>query len=177
MEGVTKVRFTLKSLSPILFNKHHDEQDSTNQAAQKHVPLKCHRDTDGNIAIPSDMLKSAVVFGAGDVGPAMKKRSRQQLMKSAVFFDKPMYTVGGKEHDFVSEEWVTRPGIGGKKSSVVSMRPGLKEWSFTGVAFLYGVDPEEFEQYLRMAGMRYGLGSHRPQYGRFEITKYEVLKD
>jgi hypothetical protein len=81
-----------------------------------------------------------------------------------------------KKEDGIHAEIVTRKGAGGKVTRVVSYRPFLKSWKCEVEAVLYGITPENLKQYIELAGVRYGICGHRPEWGRFEVVKFEVVK-
>jgi hypothetical protein len=60
--------------------------------------------------------------------------------------------------------------------TIMRSRPVIEKWA---VSHEFEVLPdiimvEEVTQYLEYAGRLYGVGDHRPQYGRFTVTVEEV---
>ena len=69
---------------------------------------------------------------------------------------------------------VSRKASAGKITRVPVYRPLIKEWKISGEIQTFDVPFDFVKESLQLAGMRFGLLSHRPQIGRFVVNKFEV---
>jgi hypothetical protein len=173
----TRVKIGLRSIVAILFDHISGVNDQNDQEAQKNAILKLYLDDDGNICLPASNLKASTREASSEVGNKMGSKQRRNAIRAGLFFMPDMIPLGKKEPDGIHAEPVTRKGTGGKVTRVISYRPFLKAWECEVEAILYGITPENLKQYMEMAGLRYGLCGHRPEWGRFEVTKFEVVEN
>ena len=136
---------------------------------------KVYVDESGNICIPACSIKAAMRFASSEIGKKMEAKKNRQTVRSVIFFDKEMYPIGKKKPDMIVEDVVTR-GQGDKVTRVKTFRPLIKEWKIKCKIISYGATKDFIEQSLELAGIRYGLLSHRPEFGRFEISSFKESK-
>lgn len=172
----TRIKMSLRSLVPILFDRYSGLQDSNDQEAQKNAVHKFYRDEAGNVCIPSACLKACIRDASSEVGKKTDSKRRRNGIRAGCFISPDLIPVA-KEGDGIHQEIVTRKGTGNKVTRVVSYRPFLKQWECEVEVTLYDITPENFRQYVQVAGLKYGLCGHRPEWGRFEIVKFEVVEE
>jgi len=172
---ISKVYFKIRGICPVLFDRNSGEVPGSDEDAKKQAPSKVYRNSKKEISIPSDMLKASMRNACREIGKKMESKKREQSFRAGVFFDTDMYSLGRKESDGLHAEMVTRKGVGNKVTRVMSYRPMVSEWEIEGTALLYAVSVQLFIESLELAGFKFGVGSHRPEYGRFEVLKCEQI--
>ncbi len=171
-----QVRLGLRGMVPILFDRYSGLQDQNDQEAQKNAAQKVYRDEKGNVCIPAACLKACIRDASSEVGKKTDSKRRRNGIRAGCFILPDMIPVA-KEPDGIHQEIVTRKGTGNKVTRVVSYRPFLKGWKCEVDVTLYDITPENFRQYVEVAGLKYGLCGHRPEWGRFEVVSYKVTKE
>jgi len=148
------------------------EQPKNEEGYKKLAEKKVYKDEKGNISIPANAVKAAIKYASSEVGKkTMAKKNRQTIM-SAVFIEPIMISLGKKNHDGIVRDIVTR-GQGMKVTRVPTYRPVITKWKAEFVINSFDVSDEFIKECLTMAGTRYGLLSHRPEFGRFIVSKFE----
>jgi len=170
------VEFELTSVCPLKMDRWLDgPQPRSDNGYRKQAEKKCHRDTKGNIAIPAVAIKSAMRLAASEIGKRTDAKRNRRTIRAQVFLDPPMLSIGKREHDGIVGDVVTR-GRGEKVTRVVCYRPIINSWKVKGKMNLFGVPMDFIKECLELAGFRFGLLSHRPDFGRFIVTKFEEVK-
>jgi hypothetical protein len=172
----TRVKIGLRSIVAILFDRYSGINDQNDQEAQKNAILKLYTDEEGMICLPASNIKASVREASSEIGNKTGSKQRRNAIRAGLFFSPDLVRIGGKKPDGTHAEIVTRKGTGGKVTRVVSYRPYLKAWECETEAVLYGLTPANVRQYMELAGVRYGLCGHRPEWGRFEVVKFEVIE-
>jgi len=177
IEVGTNCEFALESLSPILFNKYLDEpQPKTPEGFREQGPRKCHRDEGDNICITPDMISGTVREAMGDIAPKGKITVMRRDVMAGLFYKEELFSLGVTEPDAIDARPVIR-GKGAKTTLVICYRPMLKKWLIQGTMNLIGLQPRLIKEALDWAGLKVGLGSFRPRFGRFRVTKWEVQEE
>lgn len=174
---VQEVEFELESICPLKMDKWIDEQQPKNEEGfKKQAPKKVYTDAKGNLAIPASAVKAAMKFASSEIGKKMEAKKNRQTIKSGVFFPDEMLTILPKSNkpDSIVRDIVTR-GQSDKVTRVAAYRPMIKSWKVAGKMLLYPTVPTDFaKNCIELAGIRFGLLSHRPEFGRFVLKKWEV---
>jgi hypothetical protein len=175
MKNIT-VSFGLKSMSPMKMDKWIEgTQPKNDEGYRKQAQEKCYKNDKGMIVIPAGAVKAAMKLASSEIGKKMEAKKNRQTIQSAVFIEDDLST-GKKEPDEIVKDIVTRKGQGDKVTRVPTYRPLIKEWKAQGVMHLFGV-PEIFvKECLELAGFRFGLLSHRPEFGRFVVSDWKIVK-
>lgn len=164
--------FELKSICPMKQDRWLDEKQPKNEEGyKKQAPLKVYKNEKGYISIPSSAVKAAMRFASSEIGKKMEAKKNRQTIKAQIFIEPEMLSIGKKKHDEIVRDIVTR-GTGSKVTRVPAYRPLIKEWSVKGKINSFGVPKEFIEECLELAGFKFGLLSHRPEFGRFIVTKF-----
>ena len=170
----TEVEFALEGLSPIMFNMYLDEtQPKTPEGFKEQGPRKCHRDEAGNICITAEMVLATVKEAMGDIAPRGKGKLMRRDVMAGLFFKEELFPIGATDPDKIDARPVIR-GKGEKTTLVICYRPLVKQWGIQGTMILIDLQPALLKQALDRAGIKCGLGSYRPRFGRFAATKWEV---
>lgn len=174
---ITKVQMEIEGIVPLLMDRFHDLPDpKTREGYIKQAEEKCYRNEYGELAIPVDAIKACMRAASSELGRKMEGKKNRQTIAAGVMFDKYYFSLGKEKHDGIFSKPVTR-GKGDKVTRVISYRPKIDNWKASGVIKLMDVQPQFAMQALELGGMRYGILSHRPEYGRFLVTKFEVIDE
>ncbi len=173
----TKIRFAIESMSPLLMDRNSGINDASDAEAQKNAIQKMYMDSEGYISIPANALKACIRTAGRDIGKKLECKKREQAIRAGFYLTEDMYSLDSmKEPDSIHGEWVTRKGTGNKVTRVMSYRPCIDAWKISCEAVLYELTSEFIKQSLELAGFKYGLLGHRPEYGRFKLSKFEVVE-
>jgi len=172
------ILFEIKGLAPLKFDRWVGGIEPKNEEGyKKKAEQKVHLDNKGFISVPANAIKAAIRLASSEVGKKMMAKKNRQTIASSVFIEPAMLSTGKKKYDEMAMDIVTRKGVGDKVTRVSTFRPLIKEWKVSGEMQLALDTPEEFaKSCLELAGLRYGLLGHRPEFGRFELTKWQVKK-
>lgn len=152
------------------------QQPKNDDGYKKQAELKVYKDEKGNLAIPAMALKSAMKYASSEIGKRTEAKKNRQTIMSALFIEPQMLSLGKKNHDGIVRDIVTR-GMGAKVTRVPTYRPLIKKgWKVTGTINAMGIPKEFIEQCMEIAGLRFGLLSHRPEFGAFQINKFSEAK-
>jgi len=176
---ITKAEYEaeIESLSPLKMDKWLNEaQPKSEEGYKEQAKLKIYTDNKGNIGIPSNSIKASMRLASSEIGKKMDGKKNRQTVSSAIFFDKEIYSLGKKKPDMICEDVVTRAGTGDKVTRVKTFRPLIKKWKIKVRIISYGATKDFIEQSLTLAGIRFGILSHRPEFGRFIIKSFKEIK-
>ncbi len=127
---------------------------------------------------PVDNLKACWYLGAKKARQVFNLKRKggagiADFIRSGVFIDPMEIPFGVKEADGLHEKMGRIPP-GPKGKAVLIRRPILKEWrlAFTAIVLDPVMTDDEMRISLEAAGMFVGMGGHRPEFGRFEVTKF-----
>jgi len=174
---MSKIEFEIKDIGcGLKMDKWIDGIQPKNPAGyKKQAEEKVYRDNKKNISIPAVAIKACMRLASSEVGKKMQAKKNRQTISSAVFIEPSMLPLNKKKYDYIVEDVVTR-GNGSKVTRVKTYRPFVNGWVVKGVINSFGVPIEFIRECLELGGMRYGLLSHRPEFGRFIITKFQEVK-
>jgi hypothetical protein len=176
--ATTTVRATIRGICPLKMDRYHGLADpKTPQGYKDQAVHKVYLDDDGFIGIPSSAIKAVIREASSELGKKMESRKNRQRVQAGVFFPKQVFATLPKreEPDGIAEDLATRKGQGAKVTRVITYRPFLKEWSVDVEMFLFDLQSDFVKEALELGGLRYGLLSHRPEFGRFLVEKFEVV--
>ena len=180
MENIEKTKFELKLISGLKM----DSLDSAEGILPKtekgyiaQAEKKVYLDDDGNLAVPAGALHACMREAVKNVS-GRKQKQEVQTLRSQLWIKPRMLTIlpARKKHDGIGRDWVTRNTGTPKQTRVKTYRPFIKEGTIEGTIESIGLDRGYIKQILDNAGIRYGLLGHRPEYGRFEVTKFEEVR-
>jgi len=176
MESMTKVEFKIVGIARILFDRYHGLPDpKTPDGYRKQSVEKLYLNEDKEICIPAACIKAAIRNACSELGKKMDGKKNRQSVKAGVFFESDLLSTGVLKHDGIQEDIVTR-GKGDKVTRVVTFRPYLEKWEVSGTMNLFMIESKFVHESMQLGGVRYGLCGYRPEYGRFIVEKFEVIK-
>lgn len=177
VEEIKKIRFGIKGIAPMKMDKWHGLPDpKTPEGYKKQAEEKCYRDDKGDLSIPATAIKASMRLASSELGKKMESKKNRQAISAGLFVKPVMLSLGKKKHDGIVEDVVTRKGTGDKVTRVVTYRPSIKDgWSVTGMFHIIGIPNNFVKQALELAGLKYGLLGHRPEFGRFVVTEFKEV--
>ena len=181
---IQKIEFEIGAICPMKVDRWLSEkQPKTEDGYKEQATKKVYKDDKGNCAIPTNALKAVIKNSVTDLGKKMESRKNKQTIMSCLFFEKELVTLTDKKGnpikkpDCIAMDIVTRKGTGDKVTRVPTYRPLIKDWKAKGIIYNYGVDFNMLREAMELGGLRYGLLSHRPEFGRYELLKFVEVKN
>ena len=174
---IKKIRFGIEGIAPLKMDRWHGLPDpKTPEGYKKQAEEKCYRDDKGDLSIPSAAIKAAMRLASSELGKKMESKKNRQMVSAGLFIKPVMLSLGKKKHDGLAEDIVTRKGTGDKVTRVPTWRPLIKEgWNVSGMFNVIGIPTGFVKQALEIAGLKYGLLGHRPEFGRFVVTEFKEV--
>lgn len=173
-----RITGTIEGLAPILFSRMYGDLEgpggkpTPEQKAQEAL-LKCHRDERG-VYIPGTMFKQAILAGAKAGNVKDGRKSYATTLEAILFPDGHLY-LGKDGPDEVFEHWGRRPP-GPKGAAIIIRYPRFRQWQADFTLILTMGDRHTVDAVRRSidaAGLLVGMGSWRPEYGRFMVKAWE----
>ena|SRR5579872_3627730 len=174
-----RIQTELTGLAPFLYNRiAADALDGTTGKKRDPaaaVEAKLYRAADRTLILPQWNLKRVLLDGAIKLKTKVAKTSLTDLVSACVFVDgDPSF--GVKEPDAI------HPCVGRvpprRGAAVLIRRPLLNQGWKLRVLFAVTNDVIPLTQVkaaLDVAGLLVGMGSWRPQFGRFEVSQFEQV--
>lgn len=175
MTNIKRIEFEIEGLCPLLMDRYDTEPSNlkTKEDYEKAAEKKVYSDANG-LVIPGAALKATIREASSELGMKREGKKNRQMIRAGVFIED--ISLGKKTHDGIVSHVVTR-GKGDKVTRVISYRPIIKEWKAKGTISLIGVPADFVKQAIEVAGIKYGLLSFRPEFGRFILKSFkEVTK-
>lgn len=178
-----QVLIEIEGSSDFLFHKWNCEAVEEKSRAAKGSKAKklddletfVYRDENGFLSIPGEYLRGAIIHAAKfKQDPRSPRKSAMDLFKAGVVSLTNMASVGVKDWDYVDKRRVVI-----QRSAITRSRPALnKGWKCE--IMLAILVPEYIDQFLlqeivNIAGRLVGIGDFRPTFGRFNVTKFEII--
>ena len=173
-----KVETVIQGVAPFLFNRPEDERKTVGNISEEErresaAVTKLHKNGHGLMAT-AWMVKQTLLNGAKQC--LKGKASISNYVKAAVFPTDGLFD--REEADFLHETWGRVPP---KTGALVKVwRPAMKEGWEMRLTF-HVTDDRLTADALRLAwensGMMVGIGSWRPEFGRFIVKEWKVIKE
>lgn len=180
-----RVAVELQGVCPILFHRWSNESVASKAAAKKGSAEKktddiesyLYRSINGNVGIPGEYVRQAVIHAAKyEQDPRSPRKSMMDLMKAALVSLTDVADTGLKEPDYLDKRRVVI-----QRSAITRTRPALKEGWKAGFILMVNLPEylpdQRLNHILQQAGRIVGLADFRPSYGRFCVTRFELLDD
>ena len=172
-----KIKVSVKGTSPLLLHKYVEPDQTTSKKKKKvYVPAEeaekvCYRTEDGQIYIPSTHFKGAMINAGVDFIYSGRKTYKEYI-KSGMFIEEKEIILTPQEYNISNLPVVI------SRARIMRSRPEFKEWecTFTIEVINEDLDKSILKEILESAGKFQGVGDFRPEYGRFVITSFEVVK-
>lgn len=175
------VNVTIKGIAPLLINAFTEQEKGGKKSEEDYIEeaeAKLHRTENGECCLTGEMIKASLIYGSSMAVLKQGRKSLGQYLKAAVFVDPRNVSLGKKQADFIDKRMGRIPP-GPRGSAVMLYRPGFHEgWevSFQFIVTLDTVLERDVKQAFSQAGILVGIGAGRPDFGRFEITKWQANK-
>lgn len=130
---------------------------------------------EGKLVQPAIHIEGALIKAATELKlSGSGKKTYKDLMKAAAFVTPELIPHEIQKWD-VDSRAVVNPTTRGRS---MCYRPRLDEWElkFQLEVLDERADAAAIEEIVNIAGLRQGLGSYRPKFGRFKVTKFKEIK-
>ena len=182
-----KVKVAIEGIAPILFNRFTDEAKEAMDVGRtggKRTPTqkmdeakaKAYVGKEG-VYIPSVNIKRCLLQGAQKSGLKFGKKGLSQFLEALVFIEEPEVLFNKKECDFIDERVGRIPPKTGP--AAIIRRPGIHTgWklAFTLMVADDRIDSVQIKAAMQEAGLLQGIGSFRPEFGRFVVAGWDVVQ-
>lgn len=180
-----RVAVTIRGEADLLFHRWNCEAVEAKARAAKGSAAKksddvesyVYRNADGELCVPGEYLRQAVIAAAEfRQDPRSPRKSAQDLIKAAVVSLTPLASLRIKTWDYEH-----RCRVQVQRNGVTRVRPAISAGWSASFVFLVNlpeyVSPVMLHSLLTDAGRLIGIGDFRPTYGRFQVTQFDVLND
>lgn len=132
-----------------------------------------YRTSNGEIAIPGEYLRGAIVNAAKfRQDPRSPRKSAMDLFRAGVVVTSPLASLGVKDWDYLDKRrvMIQRNGINRVRPA---MQAGWKARFDLMIVLPEYIDRHVLRETIESAGRLIGLGDFRPTFGRFGIVNFE----
>lgn len=178
-----RCRISITGTSDLLFHRWNCEaieekaRASKNSKAKKTDDIETFiwRDARGNIAIPGEYLRMSIIHAARfKQDPRSPRKSAMDLFKAGVISLTGFASLSTKNWDYVDKRRVMI-----QRSGINRSRPAMKlGWTASfdfEILLPEYIDQDLFHEVVVMSGRLIGVGDFRPTFGRFRVSKFEVV--
>ncbi len=148
-----------------------------NSAAKKTDDIESYvwRNEKDELCIPGEYFRQSIIHAAKfKQDPRSPRKSAMDLFKAGVVSLTQLASLGSDEWDYLDTRRVTV-----QRAGVNRTRPAMRIGWEVDIQFQIltpeYIDPSLFQDVLNTAGRLVGVGDFRPTYGRFNVTRFEVL--
>lgn len=178
-----KITGMIQGVAPFLFNRMVDVTQLEGKATggkfttEQRVSqdeLKVYKDNVG-LYLPKWNLKKCLLLGVQKAGLKEGRAGMAPFIEATVFLDEDPHFVGKTDRDYLDERVGRIPPRTG--AAAIIRRPALEagwELPFSLTVVDDRRDADAIRRGLEEAGLLVGLGSFRPEHGRFIVTKWEI---
>lgn len=185
MQKPYRVEVELEGVCPLLFHRWNNESVAAKSKAKKgsiekksdDIESYLYKDERGFVCVPGEYVRQAAIHASKyEQDPRSPRKSLMDLMKAALVSLTELASVGIKEADYIDQRRVVI-----MRSAITRSRPALKAgWKAKfqlQVNLPEYLPPQRLNYVLNQAGRLIGLADFRPSFGRFQVNKFELLKD
>lgn len=178
-----KINARIQGVAPFLFNRMIDPSQLDKPSSggkvqpgerQQEAEHRVYADDDG-LFIPRWNLKKCLLMGVTKAGLKEGRAGLASFLEATVFVDCDPHFIGKKQRDYIDERVGRIPPRTG--AAAIIRRPALAtgwELPFTLTVVDDRRDAGAIRRGLEEAGLLVGLGSFRPEHGRFIVTEWAV---
>lgn len=176
---------TIEGVADLLFHRWNADAIEVKSAASKNSVAKrvddvesyIYRTDDGEIAMPGEYLRGAIISAARyRQDPRSPRKSAMDLYRAGVVCLTQLSSLGVMAWDYEDKRRVVV-----QRAGVNRVRPAMRRgWraSFTlQINTPEYIEPIDLLQTLEMAGRLVGVGDFRPTFGRFIVTNSSVREE
>ncbi len=180
-----RVEVEIQGVCPIMFHRWNCESVASKSAAKKgsaekktdDVESYVYRNDAGELCIPGEYLRGAIIHAAKfQQDPRSPRKSAMDLFKASIVSLTDLATLGAKDWDYMDKRRVVI-----QRNGVTRCRPAMKEgWKATFILMVNlpeYIDETLLNSTIQAAGKLIGLADFRPSFGRFNVTRFELLED
>ena len=180
-----RVEIELEGTCALLFHRWNNESVAAKARAKKGSEEKKVDDTEsfmwkderGFICVPGEYVRQSIIHASKyEQDPRSPRKSLMDLMKAALVSLTELASLGVKQPDFLDQRRVVIQRSAVTRSRP-AMRPGWKTKFIMMINLPEYVPPQRLNQILQQAGKIIGIGDFRPSFGRYVVTKFQVIKD
>jgi hypothetical protein len=178
------VECRIEGTAPLLFHRWSCEAIEEKAKAKKgsaskktdNIESYMYRDDKGLVAVPAEYFRQSVIHAAKfQQDPRSPRKSAMDLFKAGIATLGEMCSLGAKEPDYLDQRRVVI-----QRSGITRVRPAmLAGWKcVVGFQILLPeyINPQLMNDTLQYAGRIVGVGDFRPSFGRFQVTKFDVIE-
>ena len=167
----------------MLFHRYQPEAvEAKSKAAKNSVAKKSddlesyvYRNESGEVCIPGEYLRGAIITAAKfRQDPRSPRKSAMDLYKAALIVETQLASLGKPVWDYEDRRRVMV-----QRNAVSRIRPAFRSgWKATfSIAVLLPeyIAPADLHDVIANAGKLVGIADFRPTYGRFAVTRFEVV--
>lgn len=183
-----QVTATLEGTADMLFHRWSTEDVAAKAAAAKNSAAKktdnvesyVYRDEDGNICVPGEYVRMAIVEAARyRQDPRSPRKSARDLYKAGVVALTKLAPITRSDGKVASDwDYLDQRRVMVQRNGVTRVRPAfLQGWTATvdlQVLTPEYIDKQSLLDVLVSAGKLVGLADFRPTYGRFQVTEFKI---
>lgn len=178
-----RVEVTIEGTADFLFHRWSTDDVEAKSTAAKGSKAKktdnlesyVYRTKSGELSIPGEYLRQAIIGAAKFLqDPRSPRKSAMDLFKAGVVSLTDVASLGKKKWDYEDRRRVQI-----QRNGVTRTRPAMQAgWKVTfllQVLVPEYIDSSLLNSAIAQAGRLVGIGDFRPTFGRFAVTKFEVL--
>jgi len=181
----------VKGICPLLQARHPDPDEEAKIAQRKgskstkiktkaltddeQFDMHAYRTSKKKFYQPSEMFEAAMTRAAVNFKMEGKK-SYKDVIKGGLIVE-PIEIVHANQKFEMDARWGKNPSTGG---AVWVVRPRVDDWEMNfSIKLLQDerVSADVLKDILIYAGLYVGIGSWRPKFGQFEVTKFQEVKE
>ena len=171
-----KIKVKVSGTAPLIMGRFNYDPEGSKKKKQVYVPeeeakKRAYLDEHGKPYLPSTNFKAAMIKSGSDF-PFKGRKTYKEYLKAGIFFESDKAYITPDKYT-IHEEPVKI-----QSAMVMSWRPKFEKWS---TEFIIQVIDEELNHHalkeiLEDAGKFKAVGSHRPEYGRFQVDSFKVIE-
>lgn len=168
---------------PMLFHRWSCEDVEIKSKAAKNSKAKktdnvesyVWRNPKGELCVPGEYLRQSIIHAAKfKQDPRSPRKSAMDLFKAGTLVTPELASLGTKDWDFLDKRRVTIQRNGITRTRPAMMAGWHAKFQIEILLPEY-IDEQLLQEVVANAGRLIGVGDFRPTYGRFNISKFEVL--
>lgn len=181
-----KFEVTLRGICPMLQHRFSEDAltgvksagsgiKNPNEAQKRTIAESyLYKNSKNKLCVPANMIEGSIISASGEFKLAgAGKKTYKEMAKSSMFVFPEMIELKDQNYT-VDVQSVVTPATGGRK---MCYRPRFNEWEISFVLEVTDprADVDTLKMILETAGLRKGIGSYRPKFGRFEVIKFDEV--
>lgn len=135
-----------------------------------------YRDEKGHVAVPSEYFRQSMIHAAKfKQDPRSPRKSAMDLFKAGIATIGELCSLGVTDPDYMDRRRVVI-----QRNGVTRVRPAMSAgWKCSvnlQILLPEYISPALANETLQYAGRIVGVGDFRPSFGRFQVTKFDVIE-